>query len=147
MNSFLRFSRAIALIMALVLLITSLPQGIAQAALITTGQVIGDQAIGDRTPDDGAQHERHKVDAFLQRQDVRDQMVAFGVDPAEAAARVASLSDREVRQIAGQIDRLPAGQGVIVALIGAAVFIFLVLLITDLLGLTHIFPFVRHPSR
>jgi hypothetical protein len=33
---------------------------------------------------------------------------------------------------------------VIVALIGAAVLIFLVLLITDLLGLTHVFPFVHH---
>jgi hypothetical protein len=29
--------------------------------------------------------------------------------------------------------------------IGAAVLIFLVLLVTDLLGLTHIFPFVHHP--
>ena len=74
-------------------------------------------------------------------------MVAFGVDPEEARARVASLSDREIGQIAGQIDRLPAGQGVLVALIGAALFVFLVLLITDLLGLTHVFPFVRHPSR
>jgi hypothetical protein len=147
MNSFLRFGRAIALIMALVLLISSLPQGVAQAALISTHQVMGDQVIGDQMPGDGAQHERRRVGAFLQRQDVRDQMVALGVDPAEAAARVASLSDREIRQIAGQIDRLPAGQGVIVALIGAAVFIFLVLLITDLLGLTHVFPFVRHPSR
>ena len=74
-------------------------------------------------------------------------MVALGVDPEEARARVASLSDREIGQIAGQIDRLPAGQGVLVALIGAALFVFLVLLITDLLGLTHVFPFVRHPSR
>lgn len=142
MTRFLRFGRAIALTMTLVMLIGSLPLGVAQAALITTDRVIGDQAIGD-----AAQHERGKVDAFLQRQDVRDQMVAFGVDPEEAQTRVASLSDREIRQIAGQIDRLPAGQGVIVALIGAAVFVFLVLLITDLLGLTHIFPFVRHPSR
>jgi hypothetical protein len=147
MTSFLRFGRAIALIMALVLLISSLPQGVAQAALIATDRVIGGQVTGDQMSGDGAQHERRKVDAFLQRQDVRDQMVAFGVDPTEAAARVASLSDREVRQIAGQIDRLPAGQGVIVALIGAALIIFLVLLITDLLGLTHVFPFVRHPSR
>lgn len=142
MTIFLRFGRAIALTMTLVMLIGSLPLGAAQAALITTDRVIGDQVIGDAT-----QHERRKVDAFLQRQDVRDQMVAFGVDPQEAQARVASLSDREIREIAGQIDRLPAGQGVIVALIGAAVFIFLVLLITDLLGLTHIFPFVRHPTR
>jgi hypothetical protein len=139
MNRFLRFGRAIALTMTLVLLIGSLPLGVAQAALITTDQVIGDQAIGEQ--------ERRKVGAFMQRQDVRDQMIAFGVDPEEAQTRVASLSDREIRQIAGQIDRLPAGQGVLVALIGAAVFIFVVLLITDLLGLTHIFPFVRHPSR
>jgi hypothetical protein len=142
MTRFLRFGRAIALTMALVMLIGSLPLGVAQAALITTDRVIGDQMDGD-----AAQHERGKVDAFLQRQDVRDQMVAFGVDPEEARTRVASLSDREIREIAGQIDRLPAGQGVLVALIGAAVFIFIVLLITDLLGLTHIFPFVRHPSR
>ena len=139
MTRFLRFGRAIALTMTLVLLIGSLPLGVAQAALITTDQVIGDQAIGEQ--------ERRKVGAFMQRQDVRDQMIAFGVDPEEAQTRVASLSDREIRQIAGQIDRLPAGQGVLVALIGAAVFIFVVLLITDLLGLTHIFPFVRHPSR
>jgi hypothetical protein len=131
------FARAVALTMATVLLLTSLPVGVAQAALITTDQVLSDSA----------QDERRKVEAFLQRQDVRDQMVAFGVEPDEAAARVASLSDGEIRQIAGQIDRLPAGQGVLVALIGAAVFVFIVLLITDLLGLTNIFPFVRHPSR
>ena len=70
-----------------------------------------------------------------------------GSTPKRREARVASLSDREIGQIAGQIDRLPAGQGVLVALIGAALFVFLVLLITDLLGLTHVFPFVRHPSR
>jgi hypothetical protein len=131
------FARAIALTMAMVLLLTSLPLGVAQAALISTDQVLGD----------ATQDERRKVEAFLQRQDVRDQMVAFGVEPDEAAARVASLSDGEIRQIAGQIDQLPAGQGVLVALIGAAVFVFVVLLITDLLGLTHIFPFVRHPTR
>lgn len=135
MTRLLLFGRAVALLMTVVLLITSLPLGSAQAALITTDQVIGDAAMG----------ERGKVAAFLQRQDVRAQMIAFGVDPAEAAARVASLSNREIGQIAGQIDQLPAGQGVIVAVIGAAVLIFLVLLVTDLLGLTHIFPFVNHP--
>jgi hypothetical protein len=131
------FARTVALTMAMVLLLSALPLGVAQAALVSTDQVLGGVA----------QDDRRKVEAFLQRQDVREQMVAFGVEPDEAAARVASLSDREIRQIAGQIDRLPAGQGVLVALIGAAVFVFVVLLITDLLGLTHIFPFVRHPSR
>jgi len=130
-----QFGRAIALAMAFILFLTSLPLGSAQAAMITTDQVIGG-AIQD---------ERGKVLAFVQRADVRSQMVTLGVDPVEAEARVASLSDQEVAQIAGKIDGLPAGQGVIVAIIGAAVFIFLVLLVTDLLGLTHIFPFVNHP--
>ncbi len=130
-----QFGRAVALAMALILFLTSLPLGSAQAAMIGTDQVIGGTA----------QDERGKVLAFVQREDVRSQMVSLGVDPAEAEARVASLSDQEVAQIAGKIDGLPAGQGVIVAIIGAAVFIFLVLLVTDLLGLTHIFPFVNHP--
>jgi hypothetical protein len=130
-----QFGRAVALAMAFILFLTSLPLGSAQAAMITTDQVIG-----------GAmQDQRGKVLAFVQRADVRSQMVALGVDPAEAEARVASLSDQEIARIAGKIDGLPAGQGVIVAIIGAAVFIFLVLLVTDLLGLTHIFPFVNHP--
>jgi hypothetical protein len=133
----LRFGRSIALAMTLVMLIGSLPLGVAQAASLTPAQVLRE----------AAQHDRGKVEALLQRHDVRDQMVAFGVDPEEAKARVASLSDGEISQIAGQIDALPAGQGVLVALVGAAVFIFVVLLITDLLGLTHIFPFVRHPTR
>lgn len=130
----LLFGRAVAFLMTVVLLVTSLPLGFANAALITTDQVIGDSAP----------EERGKVEAFLQREDVRSQMVALGVDPHEADARVASLSDAEIRQIAGQIDNLPAGKGVVVALIGAAVLIFLVLLVTDLLGLTHVFPFVNH---
>ncbi|MGH6943683.1 MAG: PA2779 family protein, partial [Geminicoccaceae bacterium] len=77
--------------MTTVMLITSLPVGIARAALITTDQVIAD----GMPPAD-----RDRVVAFLQREDVRAQMVALGVDPAEAMARVASLSDREVQAIA-----------------------------------------------
>jgi len=130
-----QFGRAVALAMAVVLFIASLPLGSARAAMIATDQVIGDTT----------QDERDKVLAFVQRADVRSQMIALGVDPAEAEARVASLSDHEIARIAGKVDGLPAGQGVIVAVIGAAVFIFLVLLVTDLLGLTHIFPFVNHP--
>ena len=111
------------------------PIGTARAALITTGQAIEATA---------AQGDRDRVRAFLARDDVRTQMVALGVDPVEAVDRVAALSDAEVRQIAGHLDRLPAGQSAIAAVIGAALFIFLVLLITDLLGLTDVFPFVRH---
>jgi hypothetical protein len=49
-----------------------------------------------------------------------------------------------VREIAGQLDQLPAGQSAIGAVVGAILIIFLVLLVTDLLGLTNVFPFVNH---
>lgn len=125
--------RALALVMAAVMFLTSLPLGVAQAGLITT-----DEILAGNPPQD-----RERVAAFLERQDVRQQMVALGVDPDEALARVASLSDEEVRQISGHLDNLPAGQSAIGAVVGAALIIFLVLLVTDLLGLTNVFPFVR----
>jgi hypothetical protein len=66
------------------------------------------------------------------------------VDPAQAAARVAALSDPQIREIAGELDQLPAGQSAVAAVVGAILIIFLVLLVTDLLGLTDVFPFVNH---
>ena len=68
---------------------------------------------------------------------------SLGVDPNEAAARVAALSDVQVREIAGQLDQLPAGQSAVGAVLGAILIIFLILLVTDLLGLTDVVPFVR----
>jgi hypothetical protein len=127
--------RGVALVLAVVMLAISMPLGTARAALVTTDQVIAES--------DGAT-DRERVLAFLGRAEVRKQIVALGVDPAEAAARVATLSDAQVREIAGQLDQLPAGQSAIAAVIGAVLIIFLVLLVTDLLGLTNVFPFVNH---
>jgi hypothetical protein len=126
--------RRVALALAVVMFVLTGPIDAARAALVTTGQAIEAGA---------AMGERDRVAAFLAREDVRAQMVALGVDPVEAVNRVAGLSDAEVRQIAGQLDRLPAGQSALGVVIGAALFIFIVLLITDLLGLTNVFPFVR----
>jgi hypothetical protein len=52
---------------------------------------------------------------------------------------VAALTDEEARQLAGQVDSLPAGGDVL----GVLLTVFLVLLITDILGFTKIFPFTR----
>jgi len=127
--------RYVALTVAGVMFALTGPIDAARAALVTTEQALEPAAAVDA---------RARVAAFLARDDVRRQMAALGVDPLEAASRVASLSDPEVQKIAGQLDRLPAGQSAIAAVIGAAVLIFIILLITDLLGLTNVFPFVRH---
>lgn len=134
MNGFRQLRRGVALVLAVVMFVISLPLGAAQAALVSTEQVV---AEGDGAAD------RARVLAFLDRAEVREQIVALGVDPNEAAARVAALSDAQVREIAGQLDQLPAGQSAIGVVVGAILLIFLVLLITDLLGLTDVFPFVR----
>ena len=55
-----------------------------------------------------------------------------------------ALSDAQVREIAGQLDQLPAGQSAVGIIVGAILLVFLILLVTDLLGLTNVFPFVNH---
>ena len=91
------------------------------------------------------EEQRAHVADFLAREDVKQVMTRYGVDPAEAQLRVDSLSDQELASIASSIDQLPAGGSAVGAVVGAALIIFLVLLITDIVGLTHVYPFVNHP--
>jgi hypothetical protein len=81
-----------------------------------------------------------RVQTLLARDDVRAGLVAHGVDPVAVEARVAALTDAEARQLADQLDRLPAGGD---SVIGVLFAVFIILLITDILGLTKIFPFTR----
>ena len=76
-----------------------------------------------------------QVRQSLAREDVRQAMQRLGVDPADADARIASLSDAELVQMQGELDRLPAG-GSALAVIGV---VFVVLLILELVGVTNIF--------
>jgi hypothetical protein len=84
--------------------------------------------------------ERERIAALLERADVRAQLEAYGVAPREIKARVAALSDAEAAELAARIDELPAGG---VGIIGAVLIVFLVLLLTDILGYTKVFPFTR----
>jgi hypothetical protein len=83
---------------------------------------------------------RERIAELLDRADVQAQLQAYGVSAAEVKSRVAALSDVEAAQLAAKIDELPAGG---VSIIGAILIVFLVLLITDILGLTKVFPFTR----
>lgn len=83
--------------------------------------------------------ERERIAGLLERGEVRARLQALGVDPVDAKARVAALSDAEAAQLSAQLDELPAGGD----LLGAAVLIFLVLLFTDIMGYTKVFPFTR----
>jgi hypothetical protein len=76
-----------------------------------------------------------RVHAALDREAVQSQLVALGVDPADDSARIAALSDAELRQLDGRLAELPAGAGVL-EVIGI---VFVVLLILELVGVTNIF--------
>jgi hypothetical protein len=76
-----------------------------------------------------------RINSLLARDSVRQQMVALGVDPRDAQARVAALTDSELQTLDRQIGDLPAG-GDILALVGV---VFVVLLILELVGVINIF--------
>ncbi len=130
---FRRLRRFLALPLVALIVAISMPAGTAQAGLVGTDTVIDREA---------AQSDRARVMAFLERAEVRARIEALGIDAAEAASRVASLSDAEISNIAGKIDQLPAGQA-LGTILGAAVAIFVILLVTDILGLTDVYPFVH----
>lgn len=83
--------------------------------------------------------DRERLAGLIDRSEVRERLQALGVDPASAKARVAALSDDEAAQLAAQMDAMPAGGDVL----GVALIVFLVLLFTDVMGYTKIFPFTR----
>jgi hypothetical protein len=87
---------------------------------------------------DGGQ--RGEINRLLERADVQSRLEAHGVRAADVKARIAAMTDDEVAQVAARIDSLPAGgEGII----GALLIVFIVLLITDILGFTKVFPFTK----
>ncbi len=107
----------------------------AQAQMVDTNTVIAEQE---------AAMNRARVAAFMAREDVQQIMMEHGVDTAEAQVRLGRLSSAELTKIANSMEQMPAGGDGLGTLVGAAVFIFVVLLITDILGFTHVFNFVNH---
>jgi hypothetical protein len=86
---------------------------------------------------------RERIAALLEREEVRAQFVARGIGIEQAQARVAALTDAEAAELAARVDALPAGGADV---LGVALVVFLVLLLTDILGYTNIFPFTK-PAR
>lgn len=89
---------------------------------------------------DAARVDRDSLRGMLDRAEVRAQLQALGVDPEAARARIDTLSDDEIAQIQGRLHELPAGGSDILGVVFA---VFIILLVTDILGLTKVFPFTR----
>ena len=98
----------------------------ASAGIVTTDQV-------------ASTAQRERVRSFLDRQEVRAKLESLGVDAQAAQARVDAHTDQEANDLAARIDQLPAGGDQL----GVVFTIFIILLVTDILGLTKVFPFTR----
>lgn len=98
---------------------------VTSAAMVDSVQLLASQQTSDQ----------HTLDAFMARDQVRDQLLALGVSPETVRERLQGLTDEEARQLAQQIDELPAGAG----LIEVVGIVFVVLIVLELVGVTDVF--------
>lgn len=124
MKSIRKNAQVIGIVMAVTMLLISTPYQSALAALINTETVLAENQ---------SQESRQYLLQLLAREDVRSTLIARGIDPLEAEARIASLSDSEIIELKDQIENLPAGQGAIGLVIGVLIIVILVLVILKLI--------------
>ncbi len=117
-------AQPVAIFMIILTMLLSVPYQSAVAALVETETML-DMSRG--------QEARETLKQFMARKDIRSAIVSQGVDPLEADARLNSLTDAEVIQLADQIDQLPAGGDVLGLAIAVLVIVILVLVIIRLM--------------
>jgi hypothetical protein len=106
----------------------------AMAALVGTERVFDAERV---------QNARELIHGLMAREDIQAALVREGIDPQEAQARAESLSDAEAVRLAGAIETLPAGGSSLGLIVGAILLVFIILLITDIMGYTDVFPFTK----
>lgn len=128
--------------LACLLAVSLVAQAPAAASASATGLVSTERLVQSLPATAAATGEaaRAALLAALDRQEVAQALADRGLSVDRARERVAALTDDEARALAERIDLDPAGASEIISTI---VFIFVLLLITDILGFTKIFPFTR----
>jgi hypothetical protein len=106
----------------------------AMAALVGTERVFDVERV---------QNARELIHSLMAREDIQAALVREGIDPREAQARAESLSDAEAVRLAGAIESLPAGGSALGIIVVASVLVFIILLVTDIMGYTDVFPFTK----
>ena len=121
-------------------LVLSFVLSITLFAQVSWAQMVSTEALFDRPVTVSS---KEKVMQFIAREDVAKTFEEMGVDQTMIEERISLMTDEELSELAYQIETLPAGGDAVGGLIGAAVLIFIVLLITDILGFTKVFSFTR----
>ena len=126
MNSFKKLVSSSLIVSTLLM---GLPN-IASADIVTTQEsMTTEQSLMNRT----------QANDFFNRADVRQALEAKGISVDAAIKRVDAMSDAEVAQLVQRLDKAPAGGEIL----GIIFTVFVILLVTDILGLTKVFPFTR----
>lgn len=126
--------KPVCIMVALFVLVISGPFQSVFAAMIATETVM-EASQG--------QEARTRIKQLIEREDVRQALINQGIDPREAGARIDSLSDTEAIRVGDKLDQLPAGSGALEVFLIVSLIAFIILLITDIMGYTDIFPFVK----
>jgi hypothetical protein len=135
MKRIFRIAKPVSLVLALYVFMISGPHQAAFAALVGTENVLDATHV---------QSARDRIRNLMAREDIQAALVGQGIDPQEAHARAEALSDAEALRLADAIESLPAGgTSALGIVIGAIVIVFIILLITDILGYTSVFPFTK----
>ena len=128
-------NRNIVRLLVVSLCYAGLPARLAQAELIATDRL----ETAGRAPLSA----RERLDSLFERADVRAALERHGVSADDAKARVDALSDDEVERLAARFDSLPAAGDALGSFLWFGFLVFVVLLITDILGFTKVFSFTR----
>jgi predicted PurR-regulated permease PerM len=123
--------RPIAVLLSMLLALAPLMP--AQAAMIGNQQIINQQQQGQT---------RDSLQQLVEQRSAQQQLQALGVSPDQIKHRIDSLTDSELARINRHVDTLDAGGNIL----GILLVIFIVFVITDVIGATDIFPFI-HPVK
>ncbi|AKH68269.1 hypothetical protein IMCC21906_00576 [Spongiibacter sp. IMCC21906] len=119
-----------ALIMSLFIAWAGLVSSAATAAVIDTEQMITQQQLASDKAD---------MKQALAKGDVKERLLALGVSPEDVDSRIDSLTASELAMLQDKMDDMPAGSGAL----GLLALLVLIFFITDIIGVTDIFPFVN----
>ena len=138
MRAYRKIIKPVSIFLTFSMVWLSVLSGHASAAMIGT-EIVVDSFQG--------QEARNYIHTVFAREQVQNVLTAQGIDPVEATKRIDSLTDAEAIRLAKEIKQLPAGGSSFGIVIGAALIVFLVLLFTDIMGYTDVFPFVKHHQK
>ncbi|WP_372864205.1 PA2779 family protein [Spongiibacter sp.] len=102
----------------------------ASAAMIDTASTVSEYSL---------EQDKAALKSALERSDVRERLLSLGVAVDAVDARIDALTAAELSSLKANMDDMPAGAGAV----GLLAFLVLVFFITDILGVTDIFPFVN----